>query len=346
MNLSVRELHIYVEQGLQRQGAYKKDYQFDAAVDIALTKAQNRIVKDRIVAKDGSDTFELNAKYTSDIEALIYLNYPISLIKTAKPFVVSGYLPYNFAYLLGDSSMVLEDCQPEFTTPSPFLSTLERCTILSFPNGSSSPYYKQVVMGVNAASQTINTVGFVSLEEKIYLVDYIVDAFVMMGVDAYWESYRGLFKPNSFILVSKILSNTYGLAIDGQAASQVIIDRAIDTYIALDTISTEVTNRDLKADLVRNAQQSTYQVTAPDSPISVMNQGSLSIYTNKRFIASKVFIDYIRKPKRISLALGQGCELSDTLHEEVADLAIQLLKKQIEDPSYSQEVQDNVDRIE
>lgn len=347
MNLSVRELHIYVEQGLQRQGAYKKDKQFDQAVDIALTKAQDRVIKARLASIDKSGTFEINSKATSDVEAVIVLNYPILITRDAnRPNLGYGVLPYNFAFLLGDSSLVLENCHKEFTVPTPTIPLTERVISIPFPQGTSSPYFNSITASVGNNSIIIPSPGFVTIDERVYLVDYIIDAFNSLGVNTYWETYKNINNPGCFLLITRDTTLACNIIVDNVSGTPTNIDTTISTYIDLSSVSTEVVNRDVKADYIKNLKQSIYHRSAPNSPISVLSNEQIFIYTDERFLVSKIFVDYIRKPKRISLALGQASELSDTLHIEIADLAIRLLKKQIEDDTYQLEVADTVKRVE
>lgn len=347
MNLSAREFHIYIEQGLQRQGGFKRDYQFDQAVDIALVQAQERIIRSKIASKDDSDTFEINSKYTSDIEAIIILDYPLFVVKDPNNSNRSiAALPDNFDYLLGDGSLVVEDCQPEFKTPIPTVSLTERAIIIPFVNAPSGPYFKTIVLSIGTSSTTLTYPGFVTVDEKVFLVDYIIDAYKDLGVEAYWEDYKNIHKPSNFIIVVRDVTTVATLTVDGVLATPTNIDKAITAYKDLSAVATRVVNRDVKADYIRNAQQSSYHKPNPEAPLIVMSNGQLFIYTDERFLVSKIFIDYIRKPKRINLDLNQTSELAGTLHTDIADMAIRLLKKKIEDNTYGLEVQDTAGRVE
>ena len=54
-----------------------------------------------------------------------------------------------------------------------------------------------------------------------------------------------------------------------------------------------------------------------------------------------MLIDYVRKPRQISLALNQGCELAGTAPRLIVDATIEYLKLVIENPSYQAVLQDN-----
>lgn len=347
MNLSAREFHIYIEQGLQRQGGFKRDFQWDQAVDIALVQAQERVIRSKIAAKDDSDVFEINSKYTSDIEAIIVLDYPLFVSKdpnnSLRSIVV---LPDNFDYLLGDGSLVVENCQTEFTTPTPTQTFTERAIILPFVNASSGPFFKSITLSVGNNSTILSYPGFITTDEKVFIVDYIVDAYKDLGVEAYWEDYKNIHKPNNFIIIVRDITTLATLQVDGVLSTPTNIDKTITGYINLDTVAKRAVNRDIKADYLRNALESNYHKPSPESPLVVMASGQLFIYMDERFLVSKIFIDYIRKPKRINLDLNQTSELSGTLHIEIADMAIRLLKKKIEDDTYQLEVQDTEKRVE
>lgn len=343
--LSAKEKHIYVTQGLQRQGAYKKDFQYPEAIDIALNKAESRIIKDRLFPLDDNpDKFEINQKFVSDIQVLIQLDVELKVFKEGKKSY--GVLPYDFSYLLSNRSLVVEDCKEGFTNSTE--SKSERVVVIPFTSAKTvSPYYTKIVaQAATATKQFDYPTGYVTKEEKVYLVDKVISMYKELGYTVYWETYKDIYRSESFLLITYDLTVSFGLSVDMATVVTSNIDNPVTVFKLPLVEGSEVTNRDMKVDFVSSAQSSYYHKTSPVSPISVIGNNKIIVYSSERFLVNKILLNYIRKPKPISLALNQGSELSATVHEEICDLAIQLLKKQIEDPSYSQEVQDNRGRID
>jgi len=59
-----------------------------------------------------------------------------------------------------------------------------------------------------------------------------------------------------------------------------------------------------------------------------------------------MYYDYIRKPRTISLSLNQSCELADTTHHKIVDLAVEILRLDTKDPVYQATVQDTQNRTQ
>ncbi len=346
--LSVKEKHIYVTQGLQRQGASKKDFQYREAIDIALIKAESRIIKDRLFPdKNVPFKFEINEKYVSDIQSIIIRNQ--ELVTFNDNLESYGVLPYDFSYLLSDTSNIIEDCKTEFKTPVPTEIKTERVIVIPFTStNSSAPYYIKVIAKVLATvSPTLTFTGYKTKEEKVFIVNNVIKAFKDLGKTVYWEEYKDVYQTGCFLLPTLDTGITATISVDD--APFVIttnIDKQVTTYkSSLATVNYQL-NRDVKADFLDSAQTSYYNQSNPTSPLATIANNKILVRNTERFLANKIFISYLRTPRKISLALNQNSELSGTVHEEICDLAIQILKKQIEDESYSKEVLDNKGRIE
>jgi hypothetical protein len=47
------------------------------------------------------------------------------------------------------------------------------------------------------------------------------------------------------------------------------------------------------------------------------------VYHKKKFIVTGIPIAYIRKPQAISVTLNDSCELAESTHDEIVDIAAQ-----------------------
>jgi len=344
-NLSVKEHHIYVTQGLQRQGSYRKDKQLPQAIDLALNAAQNRLIKARIVQNtQASQKFEINQKHVSDIQRLLVLDVelPTELTTLRKSY---GVLPYDFAYLLSDKSYIIQDCDTDYATATETKS--ERLITFVFDSNKTSAFYYTNLVVSKAGSNTItmSTVGVSTTDEKVYLVDKIIEAFKSLGVSCFWQSYKDTFISEAFIIPTRDLTLQLGITVDAKTLVAVNIDKTITVFKSAPT-GILALNRDTKIDFLDSANISEFHRSTPDSPLSVLSDNKIIVIGTERFLANKILISYIRKPKSINLDLKQDSELGSGTHEEIGDLAIQIIKKQIEDESYVIDVRDNQGRIE
>src|SRR6478735_11189203 len=114
---TIEQAHTYITQGLQRQGAFKKDYQYSQAVDFNLNKAMLKFVRGCIKpSNNNSNNFEVNDSRRQDIQSLIVLNKRLITQKLDDNYL--GILPSDFKFLLNDRSSAIEDCKKSFVDSS------------------------------------------------------------------------------------------------------------------------------------------------------------------------------------------------------------------------------------
>lgn len=344
--LSVKEKHIYVTQELQRQGAFKKDKQHPSAIDLGLNIAQSRIIKARLVQdREVPYRFQINQKFVSDIQAIIVRDKKLTTFNEEEKSY--GILPYDFSYLLSDRGIIYEDCQAGFTTSTE--TKTERVHVIPFTsNKTVSPYYINITISKGTTSKNLTYSGFQTKEERVTLVDEIIKEFKSLGiVDIFWEEYKTIYERNSLLVPTTDLTLTVSMTVDGVPMSTSVKDAAVRVFKTSTETFNQAVGRDIKADFLDSAlYTSAYHKSIPTSPITLLADNRLIFYGSKRFLVREIILSYIRKPRPISLLLNQGSELSATVHEEICDMAVQIIKKQIEDPSYGLNVNDNKGRIE
>ena len=75
-----------------------------------------------------------------------------------------------------------------------------------------------------------------------------------------------------------------------------------------------------------------FNQTKPNSPLTDVNDNTVTIYTNKTFVVNDVIINYLRRPKLLTTddvipenpKFTNNSELPDHTHEEIIDLAVTL----------------------
>lgn len=348
-SMSIRELIIEVQQQIQRAGSFKRDKALEATIVWYLNTAQDRFIKDRIKPDPRfPNRFFIDEKSRSDLQAVITVNEKLPVYRDTATRSFS-FLPYDYAYMLNERSSVLLDCKPEYASPTISASLLLTIYPLAASTLTNAPYYNNVVvsnsLGSNSKSYALKT-----QEESFEIVEGVINQFKLLGVTAYWERFYNNYFPGSFILVQENTGSTpppvVNLMIDSVLIPSSAKSISVTKYKSYEGL--EPSNRSYKSDYLYDAiGHNYYDQPSPDSPVSQIADNRIFVYNDgKRFLVTDVFIDYIRKPRRISLYLNQSCELDGTVHKEICSLAAEIWLGNVEAPNYNQKVNENVTRLE
>lgn len=360
--MTVRELIIEVQQQVQRKGSYKRDPTAEQIIIWRLNTAQNRLIKSWLKPDPNNPhKFQIDQKANSDVQKLINVNVPLTTIIDTDNRVYAN-LPNDFLYLINDKSRVLEDCKDGFEDAKDKTVYPRTVTAFKFIDSANIEpnYYKTIVLEVLEGDTDgllslydLSVNGLPSVKEKFELVDYIIKQAKALGYNLYWEQFDTCYKPDSFIYVPELgnsTPDTLTIRIDGvELPSTPVALKAYTIYKTdLDTsLMSLPVNRGYKNDFIYDAMQGNYyDQPQPDSPVSQLANGRIYVHTNKRFIVSTILMDYIRKPRRISLYLNNTCELDESVHEEVCSIAAEIILGNIEAPNYPLKVQENINRLE
>ncbi len=77
-----------------------------------------------------------------------------------------------------------------------------------------------------------------------------------------------------------------------------------------------------------------FNITDYRAPIYTIRENYIDLHTDDTFVIPTVFINYIRKPKDISLTTGTGCELPIHTHDEIVEMAVKSILEGIESQRY------------
>jgi hypothetical protein len=339
-SLSVRELIIETQQQVQRLGGYKRDVTVEHRIIWRLNSAQDQLVRKKIKPSlTQAGRFMIDEPSRQAIQALITSNKKLPVHKDT---VTRGfaYLPSDYGFLISDRSIVLPDCKSEFNSPTE--ATTYIVTVIPFNDSplTAGPFYHTITArsttGVTPTDFS-KTYDLASKKEKFEIIDAIANQFKkhanVFGV--YWETFDSVYNPNSFLVVRQVIGNqsnipSYTLLIDGQQAissTQTITTTKYKTYAAGD----EVPNRSYQNDFLYDAvSYNYYDQPEPDSPVSQLAGNKVFIFTGKRFLVPEIIVDYIRKPRRISVYLDQTSELDGSVQYELCSLAAEQILGDLE----------------
>lgn len=339
---SVKEMHVEVEQALQRQGAYKRDKIYPEEVDWRLQMAEDRVIKYRVKPdRENENRFQIDSKYLADIQPILVSNYKLPIIQEGGENYY-GLLPYNFKYLTSDRSRVLQDCDPAWKTKTATVTG----RLISYQLGDATgnaPYYKNISVAVGNVAKSFNSPGFASKAQKYEIVEVILKLLAQQGFEGYWMQYNDQYAPDT-IFVYTTSVNTPVITIDNTN----LVNSSVSYPLVFvnSAYGRESINRNVRADFKWELLYvNHYTKTKPHSPVTSLSQNRLYAHVDKSFLVSQLLIDYIRTPRKISLTLNQTSELV-SLHEEICSVAVEMILNDVEGTNYRNKVESNINRLE
>lgn len=367
--MNITEAHIHVERGVQRYNANVYDYFLPEDIDLILTKMQNRFIDSKFRRDKNDLGFQYDQGDLDDLESLIVSNFEIDSDQDFEREKAKIQLPYNYRYLIDAEGQGVKTCYSP-SDPKYSLNSSENVTeylyTLSFSDASlpqlENEAFKNLKMVFDSTTLfDINNFpsiagGLPSTEDKYLVINLILGELrnSLLNINlkgVYWERYKDLYRPDSFILVSTSSSASDVTLSSGDTQNPSIVFALLSTNTLKVSTSTEslykcklrITNNDRKGQVLFD---NAFSKSIPRSPVTTLAGKSLIVNVDKRFTVKRIYIDYIRIPQNISLSLGRGFELREQTHERICDLAIEYIKNIIEQPSYKETLSDNMLRSE
>lgn len=353
----VKEMHIEVNQSTQKIAANRTRKLLADEVDWLLNKNQGRFVQSRMTPKkDGSGGFEIKQFDMDAIRALVVRGYETPAY-VADPRSYMSLLPGNYGYLISDES-IIKLVPSDDTGPVPPQAATVTRNLLLIPVLKSllpaGPWYNQVqvflnnglVFDIQQYTQSRNTgfTGFNSIDQVYEVSGCILKELATQRWNVYWERYGSLHVPKTLIIETGPTAMTGSIVIDGTvtAGTQRTYSFLTNDYPQQPT--QDQANRLTASHVVQNLREVAFYRTQPESPISELSGNQLYVYASKCFIVTNTRLSYVRKPRRISLLLGQDCELAPEYHQLVCDLTVEYIKAMIADPNWDTKLKDDMVR--
>lgn len=357
--MTVFELHLNVNQRLQLVASYKRNVLLPQEIDIALNKAMYRLLEQGVASK-----FQDNEINLSHVTALLRKNTISEVIipgasdQLYEENELSCYAvkPPDFYWLSNSRAELLVD--PYTCGTAPTLATTiatETVGVLPFNNSASSgnhfKNYTITSLSLPIIYQVPTAIinGFSSPKSRYVVINNVLEAKLPTGIKVYWERYRDVYYPNSFVFVSTT-NNLAGLS---ATADNTVTETASITNtnysVPNRALIPAIVNKKIITAPIKTSQndlvyqllsQNTFYKSSTSEVIGDETQDYFTLYRDKSFLVTRVSYDYIRKPRTISLDLNQSCELASTTHQKIVDLAVEILRLDIKDEVYPVTVQD------
>jgi hypothetical protein len=84
-----------------------------------------------------------------------------------------------------------------------------------------------------------------------------------------------------------------------------------------------------------------YWKSTPQSLLACFVDGNLRIVEPQSSIITDSTVIYVKKPRRLSLALNQNSDLPEDYHADLVDLAISYIKLELNKPDWEKTLADN-----
>lgn len=317
-------------------------------LDWLLNNEVDRFIKDRIKKDNDSLGFDATQVDVDALRAIITNDYPLPIYKKSlSDTSVFADLPGDYSFLIDDSSRVVRSCEPAYSVANKFNNTT--LYIYAFPLNQSTlttgPFYVNFILTLNGAAIYTETAGpgLATKEELFTYRDKIMNELYKLStqdVSYYWEQFGNVYKKNTIIAVAttdQTGSNT--ISLDGVAHTAVETTQLLLRPTTVGVYK-EIGNRLIRGQSRSVVLNSAFGKTRFSSPVSGLDQYSLRVYHDKRFIVNSVVISYIRKPRKISLSLDQSCELAPEFHPLIVDRTVLAIKELTDNPDWQIKLQD------
>lgn len=342
-------MHVDVRGQTQRLAANRNRKLEDPEIDWYLNMAQTSMIESVVSpARDKSPRFEVDRTKRQIIAELLSgrVTRPASWV-TDKYITI---LPPDVWFLLDDGSNVRILCEGDVKTVN---YTILRITAVQFPfSKAQDSFYKEVELIYNNSSliklsdmlqeRQITWEGMSETEEHFYIKDLLLSELTRKGLQVYWEGFSNLFLPYHFLFVSEdSASIPVSLKLDGVEYTGTTQEQTLETHSGSGT-QVLSPNTMIATDKSIPAGATPYFQTSYISPVTELGAGIITTYCTDSFIVSSTVINYIRKPRPISLILGTDCSLSASVHQELCNRTAEVILNRINSPEWKEQTEQNL----
>ena len=362
----VLDMHNYVLEGLQNMNSNLYRGYESEEIDLFLNRAMSAYFDKHYLPLKNTQGFEQSNKRYAELSSLVvdYYKDNAYIAQSSSGDIERVYnndssIPTKFRLTLPDDYAILTRCRPRvfyndcsdieytITSTSVQIGTFTFITNPTTLGGSSISLIEYESNFTGSYSGQIDPLAG-NLPWASYNFpedgDSFLKAFIIaanaefddqgLGIGMYWEAYKGLYYPGKVIIVQE--DNQTGdvkfdlTGITNNDIYEPIVDTPV-TYKTLTETASSGSYKYARAEMRRHGEVEMLLANAFHGPNSekvlyTEHQNFLDFYTDEGAIVKDVVISYIRKPKAISLSLNQGCELNDSTHAKICDLAIAHIK--------------------
>lgn len=357
MYTTVKELHIALDQAIQHISSSRKNSLQPEEKDWVLNEALLEYINTRINPKSNPkyEGFEDTQKRYDDLQALKKVKRLKMYVDISRKSTTFADLPVDYYHRISDKSIIYYSCNG-LTFPTISSTNLPICVIEFKTDSGTRPYYVDFQISYNGNvifdSNNYNIGNINNIETKYVLIQLALEVInnSVPELDVYWEYYDGNYYRNSFIFIHNGLpiSTPNNINISYTASTpynnteyfnNIIITMYSYNFSGSDTI--EQQNYFLSTENIDNSNINSYLKTSIFKPNSFIEGRRIKVQHDNTFYPTYIDLHYIRRPKKISLALNQTCELPERA-EEIVNIAARKVKARLNDPAYRNIINENL----
>lgn len=341
--MTVREMHIEVQQATQNVGSNKRRKFQPDEIDWILNKVMHRYIETEAMSVRNEPSAEHSL---TRLQHLAPLLRDIALPCFKRDGGVLARIPLTVQELLSVSADVQPLCG---TAPSTLRQArvVYKLPLVENLTQDDPPYFDVLRLSVNNVD-IFNAESFAELRSaqfEGYPRRWLWQPLRLMLPELegliYWEHYNGQFYPNTLIF-------------DGYGAANITLVSGSTTYVAVPM--TEFQTEYVAKMPMKRPVRLFYQTELPDmqvgaftrthytSPLGYLQSNTLKIDTDGSFIVGGCTVHYVKKPRAIDVNLNVDCDLHVSAHQNICDLATEYIKNLREDPNWEAKLQDNMRR--
>lgn len=324
--MTPQEMHIGIDLIMEKVNSKSIDAFEPEEKDWALNEEVLRFVKQRSseLSNDKKLGFQATQKRYDDIKSLIT---PVSLpTYIQNNNSVFSYLPSDYIGLINDRTVLKNLCGASYSAIGTTGVNKYVC-IIPIANDATNLYSKLKIRinGVQGFSifdypNLIKdvTYGVTTVSYKFAVIDLVVQVLNTNGFACKYSDFWDVSSNGAIIMVRDV-----PFTVDIEYAPATIVSVA-STLKALLSFSTQTNtiekpNRLTDTEILYDLLNSSFGTTTVESPISSLERGKIILHHKQKFIPTTLNIDYIKKPRKISLSLNQACDLDESVHSEIVE---------------------------
>lgn len=365
--MTVNEMHIAVNLGVQKIASFQVDNLLPQEIDHELNLAMTRFVKQRYSAMSNryGRGFEQSQKRIDDLRTLVVEHTGITSYQGVvfnsnySDIYIDRYtFPLDYLFLVSVRAKVEYECNTNIQSS---IDTTETTTDVVKVNLTppQSGYYITDIYGYDTSGNLVQLTNSSSNEithDILVNSENYFHGIIPMTNFPYEESLgtsvhiSPIADSNSIFLMNPAGWSSASFGSSGGQFVEVRWTNGDGAYLTTysDTRETYIlTNRtyaggSTRISLVKFAQHDDilYMLDDPfnrvdyKTPLYTIEENYIDVHTDNEFVVPEVTIKYIRRPDDISIINGIGCELPEHTHTEIVEMTIKSILEGIQDPRY------------
>ena len=368
--MTVNEMHIAVNQGVQKIASFQVDNLLPQEIDHELNLAMMRFIKQRfsMTSNRVGKGFEQSQKRIDDLRTLLveHSNSTDSqgVVYTSNysnVYVDRYTLPLDYLFLISVRTLVQYGCggpvavvPEEYVTkaikinltppagyPGALLTVIQRKnSVGGYETVTNLPVGQEITpdLLINSSNYNFGIIPATSAEVANYGItsqDPIqADSNHLYLID--YEAYTGdpiWYGPDYVKLIWVNANGNMNPAIPPTYSNEIEV-------AAKTTRKSDGANQMISLASFGQHDDILYMMDDPfnkawyKEPTYTIEGNYIDVYTDDEFVVPKVTIKYLRKPLEISITKGIGCELAVHTHHEIVEMTIKSILEGIQDPRY------------